>query len=161
MQRIFLLVLAAAAYFVWRSSADLPPVVASHFGPSGAPNGFMAKSTYTVFMVALVIAVPALIALSGQLVRMLPPQWINLPHREYWLAPPRRAATIDALSAMSLPLAMGLVVFLCLVHELVVKANAVQPARLPETPLFLGLATFGVATLFWLFVFIRRFGRAP
>jgi uncharacterized membrane protein len=161
MQRIFLLVLIVAAAFVWFTSGALPPVVASHFGPGGAANGFMSKGTYTAFMLAVVVAVPALIALSGQLVRILPPQLINLPNRQYWLAPQRRAATLESLSSLSSRFALALVVFLCFVHWLVVRANASQPARLPEASLFVGLAVFGAATLFWLFALFRRFGRVP
>jgi len=62
---------------------------------------------------------------------------------------------------MSVPFALVLVVFLCFVHSLVVQANAVQPARLQEGPLSVGLAVFGVATALWLVVLFRRFGRVP
>ena len=161
MQRIFLLVLVACGAFVWITSGDLPPVVASHFGPGGAANGFMGKGAYTAFMLAFVVAVPALVAWSTLLVRVLPTHLINLPHRQYWLAPQRRAATLDALSSLSLRFALVLAVFLCFVHWLVVRANAARPATLPETPLFVGLAVFGVATLLWLVVLFRRFGRVP
>lgn len=161
MRRVLLLVLVVAAGFVWFTSGDLPPVVASHFGSGGAANGSMGKGTYTAFMLAVVVAVPALIGFSGQLVRVFPLQLINLPNKQYWLAPQRRAATLESLSSLSVPLALALVVFLCFVHWLVVQANAVQPARLSETSLFVGLAVFGVATVLWLVVLFRRFGRVP
>ena len=161
MRRVLLLVLVVAAGFVWLTSGDLPPVVASHFGSGGAANGFMGKGTYTAFMLAVVVAVPALIGFSGQLVRVLPLQLVNLPNKQYWLAPQRRAATLESLSSLSVPFALALVVFLCFVHWLVVQANAVRPARLPEGSLFVGLAVFGVATVLWLVVLSRRFGRVP
>lgn len=161
MRRVLLLVLVVAAGFVWFTSGDLPPVVASHFGSGGAANGFVGKGTYTAFMLAVVVAVPALIGFSGQLVRVLPLQLINLPNKQYWLAPQRRAATLESLSSLSVPLALALVVFLCFVHWLVVQANAVQPVKLRETSLFVGLAVFGVATVLWLVVLFRRFGRVP
>ena len=156
-----MLVLAAAAAFVWVTSGDLPPVVASHFGPGGVANGFMARGAYTALMLALVVAVPALVAWSTLLLGVLPTKLINLPHRQYWLAPQRRAATLEALTALSLRFAFVLVVFLCFVHWLVVRANAVRPATLPETQLFVGLAVFAMATLLWLFILFRRFGRLP
>ena len=161
MQRAFLLVLVIAGGFVWLTSGDLPPVVASHFGPGGTANGFVGKGTYISLMLAVVVAVPALIAFTGQLVRILPPQLVNLPNKQYWLAPQRRAATLKSLSSMGLPFAFALVVFLCFVHWLVVQANAVQPASLPEAPLFVGLGVFGLVTVLWLFVLFRRFGRVP
>ncbi len=161
MQKVFLLVLVVAGAFVWLTSGDLPPVVASHFGPGGAANGFMGKGTYTAFMLTVVVVVPALVAFSGRLARALPPRLVNLPNRQYWLAPPRRAATLESLSSMSLTFACVLVLFLCFVHWLVAQANAVQPARLAEAPLFVGLAAFGVATVLWLLALLRRFGRVP
>ena len=161
MQRVLLLVLVVAGGFVWLTSGDLPPVVASHFGPGGNANGLMGRGTYTAFMLAVVVAAPALVGFSGQLVRVLPLQLVNLPNKQYWLAPQRRAATLESLSSMSVPFALVLVVFLCFVHWLVVQANAVQPARLQEGPLFVGLAVFGVATVLWLFTLFRRFGRVP
>jgi uncharacterized membrane protein len=154
-----LLVLVAVAGFVWWTSGDLPPVVASHFGPGGAANGFMARRTYTAFMLAVVVAVPALVGFSGQLVRLLPIRWINLPNKDHWLAPQRRAETLRSLRSLSVPLALALAVFLGFVHWLVVQANAVQPARLPERPLWIALAILGVTMGLWLAAFFRRFGR--
>lgn len=161
MQRAFLLALAVAGAFVWLTSSDLPAVVASHFGPGGGANGFIDRDKYVALMLAVVVAVPALIAFSGHLMRVLPPQLINLPNKQYWLAPERRAATLESLSSMSLPFAIALVVFLCFVHWLVLNANAVQPAQLPEVPLFFGLALFGVATVLWLLALFRRFRHVP
>jgi uncharacterized membrane protein len=161
MRRVLLLVLVVAAGFIWLTSGDLPPVVASHFGSGGAANGFMGKGTYTAFMLAMVVAVPALIGFSGQLVRVVPIQLVNLPNKQYWLAPQRRAATLESVSSIGVPFALALVVFLSFVHWLVVQANAVQPAKLSEGSLFVGLAVLGVAMVLWLVVFFRRFGRVP
>ena len=58
MRKLFLLVVLTAAAFVWLTSADLPPVVASHFGPGGIADSFMGRGTYRVLMLALVIVVP-------------------------------------------------------------------------------------------------------
>ena len=159
MHRFFLVVLVAAGTFVWLTSAGLPVVVASHFGPGGGANGFMGKGAYTLLMVGLVVGVPLLMASSTHLVRLLPPQLINLPNKQYWLAPERRDETLEALAALSLRFAAALSVFLCFVHWLVVRANATQPARLPETWLFVGLGVFGAVTLVWVFSLLRRFGR--
>ena len=161
MRRLFILVLVAAGAFVWLTSGALPSVVASHFGPGGQANGFMGKAPYMALMLALVIAVPALVASSVLLVRVLPPQLVNLPNKRYWLAPERRAASLEALGALSLRFAVALAVFLCFVHWLVVRANAVQPPKLQEAWLYGGMAVFGIATLLWIFSLYRRFGRVP
>lgn len=161
MPGLFLVVLVAAGAFVWLSSTGLPPVVASHFGTGGAANGFAGRGAYTMLMIAMVIGVPGLVASSIWLVRTLPPQLVNLPNKRYWLAPERRAATLEALASLSLRFAVALAVFLCFVHWLVVRANAVQPPTFPESWFFVGLAGFGVATLAWIVALFRRFGRVP
>lgn len=161
MRRVLLVVLFVAGAFVWLTSGSLPPVVASHFGPGGAANGFMGKELYTAFMLALVLGVPGLVASTTLLIRILPSQVVNLPNKQYWLAPERRAPTLEALASMSLRLAAALAVFMCFMHWLVVRANAVQPPRLQENWFVLGLLVFGAVTLTWLFLLYRRFGRVP
>lgn len=161
MGKLFVLSLAAVAVFVWLTSGALPEVVASHFGPGGRADGSMSRGAYTGLMIALVVLVPGLIAASTLLVRALPPQLVNLPHKRYWLAPERRAASLEALGALGTRFALALALFLGYVHWLVVRANAVQPPRLSEAGLFAGLAVFGIATLVWIVGLFRRFGRVP
>src|SRR5271156_6894280 len=96
--RIALLLLAlCAGTYVWVSGAALPDMVASHFGPSGTANGFMARASYVHFMLVLIVALPLSLGLLPGLLVGLPGVRINLPNRDYWLAPSRRAATIAAL----------------------------------------------------------------
>jgi hypothetical protein len=161
MQRVLFLVLVAAGAFVWLTGSALPSIVASHFGRGGVATGFAPKEAYLGLMLTFVVAVPLLLALSARLVGVLPPRLINLPHREYWLAPQRRAATLDALSAMSVQFALVLAVFLCFVHWLVVRANAARPPRLEETPFIAGLALFGIITMARVLLLLRRFNRVP
>jgi uncharacterized membrane protein len=159
MKRALIAVLIAAAGFVWFTSGELPPVMASHFGLGGEANGFSGRGTYTVVMLIMVVAVPLTVASTASLVRGLPNELINLPNREYWLAPERRAATLESLSTWSTAFALAVALFLCYVHWLVVRSNAAQPARLSEIPVFVGMGAFGVVTLLWIFLLFRRFGR--
>lgn len=161
MRQLFFALLALAGAFVKSTSAGLPAVVASHFGPGGTANGFMGKGTYEAFMLALVVGVPVLVAFSTRLLRAMPAELVNLPHRQYWLAPERRAATFESLSSLTLWFAMALAVFLSYCHWLVVQAHATQPPELPGTWFFAGLGLFGAFTLAWFFVLFRRFGRLP
>lgn len=151
----------AAEIFIWLTSAALPPNMASHFAAGGAANGFMSRGAYVGVMLGVTLVAPLLVALSGQLVNVLPTRLINLPNRQYWLAPQRRAATIASLSSLSLYFASALVVFLCFVHWLVVRANESPVPRLESVPMFAGLALFLAGTVIWLIVLLRRFGRIP
>jgi uncharacterized membrane protein len=161
MQRILFFAHVLAGSFVWLTSGGLPSMVASHFGAGGNANGFLSKTTYTTLMLAAVMVIPSLIGFSGQLVRVAPLQSVNLPNKEYWLAPQRRTATFESLSSMSVLYVLVLTFFICFVHWLVVQANAVQPARLSEGSLFAGLAGFSVTSVLWLVALYRRFSHIP
>ena len=166
MTRVFslpalLMLLLATAVFVLLSGSSLPPVVASHFGASGKANGFMPRRVYLGFTLALTVGLPLLLVCVHSSVRFIPPRFINLPHREYWLAPERVAATFAFLQSQSISFAAFLAVFLCFVHWLVVRANAVQPPHLSGSLFVAGLVVFLVALVVWLGAFVAHFRRRP
>lgn len=157
----FLALIALAALFVWISSRALPAVVASHFGVSGHANRLMRREAYVGFTLATVVLVPLLLVALPSWAFRNPKTRINLPHRDYWLAPQRRAQTVATLSTQLMRFAVLVLVFLCYVHWLVVKANQVTPPALAAHWLIAGLAAFLLATLVWVIALIRRFARIP
>lgn len=154
---IFALFAVCAVTFVAYTSHDLPALVASHFGASGMANGFMPREYYVRFMITFVIGLPTLMVFVSGYVLGSSKARINLPNRDYWLAPERYAETIALLRAGLIWFGILLVTFLCYVHWLVVVANSVQPARLPEAWFFGGLVAFFVAVLIWLRVLLGHF----
>lgn len=153
----FFVLLAGAAAFIWLTSAGLPDLVASHFAASGAANGFMPRAFYVPLMLGLVVVLPTLMVVLPAAGLNRPHARINLPHRDYWLAPVRRAETIRALRRHMVYVGCLLVIFLCYVHWLVVRANEVSPPSLAMPWFFGGLAAFGVAAVAWGLALIRRF----
>ncbi len=161
MRAVLTLSAVVGALFVWLSGNALPDVVASHFGASGSANGFMSRTAYLGSMLAVVVVLPLVVALAGRLASVLPPRWVNLPNKAYWLAPERRGATLEALSRRTGWLALFLLAFLCFVHWLVVQANANATKQLPQVPFFVGLALLLAATVGWVIALHRRFGNVP
>jgi hypothetical protein len=158
---LFLLFLACAAAFVWLTSQSLPDVVASHFGAAGAADGFMTRDFYLRFMLAFAVGLPLLIFVVPYFALGRSGARINLPNREYWLAPERRAETVAFLRAHAVGFAVTLAVFLCYVHWLVVRANAVQPPHLSAPALIAGLAVFLLAMLVGAWRLFGRFRNRP
>lgn len=156
---IFVVVLAVAGGFVVSTSQALPDPVASHFASSGQANAFMSRSAYVRFMLAFTVGLPLVLGVSMALVFRYTNK-LNLPNRDYWLAPERRAGTVSFLTGHALLLADGLAIFLCYVHRLVVQANAGQPARLASDSMIAGLVILLVATLLWTVWLLLAF-RAP
>jgi hypothetical protein len=78
------------AYYIPR----LPDRVAAHIGPSGKVDRLQDKADFVAGVSWSWLVVPAIFAALGALavlgVRYLPPQFVNLPNKDYWLASPER-----------------------------------------------------------------------
>jgi uncharacterized membrane protein len=157
---LFLLILIGAAVFVYQTGGTLPDVVATHFGPTGAANGVMPRTLYLRFMLVFAVLLPlGLNLLVGRVLR-LPSARINIPHRDYWLTPERRAETEQRLQLHMRFFGVMLAAFLCQVHWRVVQANRLTPPMLDNTKFAYGLAVFMVALVCWIVV-LRRTFRPP
>ena len=161
MHRVLFLVVGAAAVFVWLSSGALPERVASHFMAEGAANGYMPRMQYVTSMAALVVVVPLLLVSMAKLASYLPTQFVNLPNRQFWLSPERRAIALASFSRFGVWLACGIVAFLCLVHWFVVQANLLNPPRLEQAPLVTAAALLLIALFCSILVTLRTFLRVP
>lgn len=157
----FLALVACAALFVWVTGRALPDVVASHFGASGQANGFMPRGIYVSLMLAIVAFVPLVLVVVPLQAFRNPDARINLPNREYWLAPERRAETIETLSRQSARFSTLLLIFLCYAHWLVIQANKTVPPILSSFWFVGGLVVFLIATLVWAVSLIGRFRNIP
>ena len=83
---------------------------------------------------------------------------INMPNRDYWLAPDRRKETFEIIFRAGVWLATLQAALLLGVHLLVVAANASQPVLLSGHVWFL-LVAFLLATISWAYFLIQRFRR--
>src|SRR6478736_3772473 len=122
------IILLLALYAVFAGSliyaaGELPQRVATHFDFQGNPNGWMSKQADLLFMGALGVGLPLFLIGVCYATRFLPAGMVNIPNREYWLAPERRAQTSAYVGAQSIWLGCVTVAFMTVVHLLVVFAN--------------------------------------
>src|SRR5882724_4015238 len=90
---LFLLLYAAVHFSSYYS--QLPDVVQSHFNREGMPNGWQSKPVFFFFFLgATVIATLITFGLPA-IIRSMPTEIINLPHKAYWLSPQRRSFSFD------------------------------------------------------------------
>jgi len=153
--------LAGTTLFVYLTSLTLPDEVASHFVASGVANGFMPKSYYVRFMLVLIVGLPSLLAFVPVVGLNTPNVRINLPNRDYWLAPARRAETIKVIHEFMVRVAALLVVFLAYVHWLVVRANQLVPPNMSPPWIIGGLVAFVLAMIIWMVLFVGYFRNIP
>ncbi|MDR3403846.1 MAG: protein kinase [Chthoniobacter sp.] len=156
---IFCLLYVALVCFVVGSSSQLPERPPVHFGLGGAPNGWMNRSNYIAWACVFPLLVLGLLWLTSQCARWCP-ILVNIPRRDYWLAPERRAETAALLFRWLLWLACGLIVFDGALHELILQANRLHPPRLPEGPPLLVIMAFLLGLMIWLVNFMMRMAEA-
>src|ERR1700720_60072 len=75
----------------------LPEVLGSHFAGNGAVNGWQSKAAF--FTTELSVVVLAAVVGFGipRILGAMPVSLINLPNKEFWLSPERRAETLGCL----------------------------------------------------------------
>ena len=154
---LFIVLLVVGAILISATTDHLPAQIASHFGAGGAPNGWMSRNFYLLFMLAFAVILPIVIVLSMGVLPRWMPNAINLPNRAYWLDPDRREATLDYLAAHACWLGSLMVVFITAIHFLLIDANATQPPRLSLQPFITVLVIFVVAMGLWMTTLVLHF----
>ena len=129
--------------FYW---PHLPLRVATHFGAGGQPDGWMDKSSATTMQCVLQVIMPIFFAGIGWALPLFPNSMINVPHREYWLAPQRRAGTLGTMKSMLGQFALCLSVFVSAIGHLTFRANLTDgPLDLPSFLISMGLFFLAIA----------------
>ena len=146
----FVATLLVAGMFVYVTGQTLPDRVASHFGASGLADSFMTRNGYVTFMLCLVVGLPLIMVLSMTSIFRLAGTRMNIPNRDYWLADSRRDATVVLLINHATRLAIGMTVFLCFVHKLVVDANSRTPPALDNAAIITALIVFLLCVMLWI-----------
>jgi uncharacterized membrane protein len=139
----------------------LPDRVATHFDWQGQPNGWMTRGTHVAAMIAFGLFFPLMLPAIMALARWLPNGVINIPYRDYWLAPERRKATFDELFRQSLWFACAALAFVTGLNAVVWEANRHAPPRLSNTAMLALVGCFLAAVFGWLFATFRPFYRRP
>ena len=154
---LFLAALVATAAFILLTTPGLPGRVGTHFGPGGGADGWMTRDGYRLYMLAFVVLfVPFIVAMVGVLPRLFP-RAVNLPDREYWLAPERRETTFAFLTSHACGFGVLTLALLAGVHWLLLDANRASPPHLATVPFVALLGTFLALLAVWMIALFRRF----
>jgi uncharacterized membrane protein len=136
---------------------QLPERIASHFGASGMPNGWMSKPAFFV-VYAMMVGVAGLVGLlAPRSIAKKPLERINLPNKEYWLAPERRAHTLAVFERYFAWYSCALLLILVLAMGLAIQANFSSPPHMATGPIvsvIVGFVAFNVA---WVVRMMRHF----
>jgi uncharacterized membrane protein len=101
----------------------LPERVASHFNFQGVANGWSSKHTFmAIYGVVLVVTTVLLVGLPLLLAK-LPPSIINMPNRDYWLAPERKQETCRTVSGYMILVGIAVMALLFTVFHWTIRVN--------------------------------------
>lgn len=139
----------------------LPRVVASHFDQHGFANGWQTKQAFfgifavmTLLGACLAFGVPAIIS-------VMPTRLINLPHKDYWLAPEQRASSLQFLNVWFAWFGCAVYFVIVAAFDFAVQTN-LRPSAVPNASrLWLTLAFLLAFTIIWTIRLFGRFGRLP
>jgi uncharacterized membrane protein len=149
------------ASFVWLTAPQLPNRVAVHFGAYGQPNGWMTRDQHVLFLLAAGLVVPTIILGIFALIRRLKGRGLNVPNKEYWLAPERREETLDFMLRQGFWYAGLFTAFFAAIHWSILMANRQTPVFLPPSHVVWIAGGFLAASAVWVLVFFRYFLRKP
>jgi uncharacterized membrane protein len=142
---------------VW---SELPPRMASHFGASGEPNGWTSREDFFGTVALIGGGTSALLLFLPLLLSVIPPELINLPNREYFLAQERRADTVARLGGFMAWLGVATTALIALVLELSIEANLRQ-GPLDNGAFILGMGVYALAITATLVAVYRAFRLPP
>jgi uncharacterized membrane protein len=130
-------------------AARLPERVATHFGVDGLPNGWMSRDDATTTYLAVVIGLNVLFFLIAISLGALPSSMVNIPNRDYWLAPERRDETVRRMAVRLAVFGVALSAFLIFVFQMSFQAAAEAHPSLPMSTLLPAMGVFFVFVVAW------------
>lgn len=133
----------------------LPDTVATHFNGAGEADGFSSKQTHATLMISLQLGMMALFLGLGWLIRVLPANLINIPHRDYWLSAERKESTIAKMFAGMLTMAIGTQWFFIGLDHITTLHNLGSPAMKWFWPIFGIYMSFVIGFCIWLSIKFR------
>ncbi len=139
---------------------QLPAQVASHFDAAGRPNGWSSKSAYFALQAFIVLVVTICFAALPAWLERAPARLVNLPNKDYWLAPERRAATMARVASALTWFGCAGLVFITVVAFLVIDFNLGRERALPAVPIWALLGGIAVCTVL-LILRLLYLGRRP
>jgi uncharacterized membrane protein len=135
----------------------LPALVAQHFDAAGRANGWASRDFFFAFSWMMLLGISAIFMLTPRMLRRVPVSMINLPNKDYWLAPERKDESMRFLEREMQWMGVLTVAFILLVLHLAIRANLDPGHRFESGPFLILLVLFLVATCWWIVRLYRRF----
>ena len=166
MRTLLAIVFAANVWLMLVSLAVLPDRVAIHFGPGGTPDSWASKELNALVFLVLETPLFLLFWFAPSLPLGLPPRFVSVPNKEYWLREENRPSFKRKFQNLMAQFGTAFFLFFFCIGLLTVQANLSHPVRLKEGVFLTVLILFLGYTVAWtigLFRSLRipREGKGP
>jgi uncharacterized membrane protein len=158
-KRLFFVILAAGLLQLFHDYPLLPERMASHFGASGNANGWMTKSQFLITYAAILLPTLFLEFWLHRRIAATPDNRLNLPNKEYWLAPERRAETFSYFELFFAWYGCAFLLLEIFAMGLAMRANFQNPPHMPTLPIVSAIVAFVVFNVACIAAMFRRFSR--
>lgn len=157
MRTFFILSFAANLLLTLVSLFVLPDRVAIHYGADGMADGWGPNYVNALFMTGTHVLLFSLLYFAPRLVTWLPPRFVNLPNKSYWLSPENKTRAVEKIQPFMWLFGSGVFVFFFVLGLLSYHANLQTSARLNLRIFLPALGVFLACNAWWVYRFYRAF----
>lgn len=137
----------------------MPDPMAAHFGLSGRADNWMSRTAFYVIEGLILLLMFGIFIVMPWALERFKVKKMNLPNREYWLAPGRMEVAYAYFREAFGWFGVVNLLFLIGVMQLVFKAN-IAPEPVLDNRIFLVLLTgYFIFAAAWIYFFYRKFAK--
>lgn len=137
----------------------LQPHIASHFNAMMQPDKWSPKNSVMALHLGITFGIAVLFHFLAWIIGKLPPAWLNLPNRIYWLASERKRQTVTTLATFLIWLGNVILLFLIVTFNLLYQANLISGQKFKN--FWVALVLFLATISFMLYHLFKHFGTMP
>ncbi len=135
----------------------MPQRMASHFAADGQANGWQPRESFFLLMIVVMASSAVVAFFAPWQISTKANARINLPNRDYWLAPERREQTMSYIASTMAWFGCGLLFVLISGTFLALRANLAPDHRFNSEAMLVVLGGFLFGLMFLMLGFIRHF----
>jgi uncharacterized membrane protein len=154
---IFVFLVAAGAAQVLVYYPQLPETIASHFAGNGHPNSWQSKPVFLLFLLFSMVLAAVVSFVVPRALCLLPASQLNLPNKDFWLAPENRETTFWFMEMQLAWFGCALLAFLLFAFHIAIQANLSPGTSFDSRSFLCGLGVFFVFVIVWMIRFIGHF----
>ena len=127
-----------------------PNNVAIHFDSNGIPDSWTNKNINFLIEAFIYLLITGIFFSIPLIIKNTPSKFVNIPNKQYWLAPERKTYTSEMISNTLCWVGVGLNFFFIILGFIVLKTNMLRNVVLDNSIVYILLLALTVYMSIWL-----------